>query len=167
MVHTTLKDPLIIIQHHHGMLPWQHLCEYAPRFLSLRVPDRYKWWQLRQMKDLHLHCNPRLSKTWYTVHTTLKDPLIIIQHHHGMSPWQHLCEYAPRFLSLRVPDMYKWCNTYTLFCYMSKFLMLYDWVKRAYIMIFLPFNTYKRDTWLSSTMCDGRRRKGNFRLQGG
>src|SRR6056300_1568148 len=82
-VNTTLKDPLIIIQHHHGMSPWQHLCEYAPRFLSLRVPDRYKWWQLRRMKVLHRI--PSSSKTWYRVHTTLKDPLII-QHHHGMSP---------------------------------------------------------------------------------
>ena len=35
---------------------------------------------------------------WTPYHRTLKDPLIIIQHHHGMSPWQHLCEYyAPGF----------------------------------------------------------------------
>ena len=100
-VHTTFNDPLRIVQHRHGMSPWQHLCEYTPRFLSLRVLESYKWWQLRWMKVLH--CHPNSSKTWYRVHTTFNDPLRIIQHHHGMSPWQHLCEYTPRFLSLRGP----------------------------------------------------------------
>ena len=103
-VHTTFNDPLRIIQHRHGMSPWQHLCEYTPRFLSLRVLDSYKWWQLRWMKVLQ--CHPNSSKTWYRVHTTFNDPLRKIHNHHGMSPWQHLCEYTPRFLSLRVLDSY-------------------------------------------------------------
>src|SRR6056300_1454879 len=105
-VHTTCNDPLIIFQHHHGMSPWQHLCEYTPRFLSLGVLDMYKCWQLRWMKVLH--CNSSFSTTPYRVHTTFNDPLIIFQHHHRMSPWQHLCEYTLRFLSLRVLDLYKW-----------------------------------------------------------
>ena len=78
-------------------------CEYTTRFLSLRVLGMYKWWQLRWMKVLH--CNSSFSTTPYRVHTTFNDPLIIFQHHHGMSPLQHLCEYTPRFLSLRVPNI--------------------------------------------------------------
>src|SRR5210317_2100665 len=89
-VHTTFNDPLRIIQHRHGMSPWQHLCECTPRFLSLRVlVESYKWWQLRWMKVLHCHAS--YTQTRYSVHTKFNDPLGIIQHRHGMSPWQHLC----------------------------------------------------------------------------
>src|SRR5210317_2209696 len=104
-VHTTFDDTLRTIQHHHGMSPWQHLCEYTPRFLSLSLVEseaQNGGVELRVMKCLH--CHPSSSNTSYRVHTTFDDTLRTIQHHHGMSPWQHLCEYTPRFLSLSLVE---------------------------------------------------------------
>ena len=98
-VYTTFDDTLRRNKHHQGMSPWQHLCEYTPRFLSLSLVERHKMVELRVMK--RIHCHPSSSNTSYRVHTTFYDTLRTIKHHQGMSPWQHLCEYTPKILSLR------------------------------------------------------------------